>query len=151
MPSTKRVKSSPAVNFSPAAESSPGPSPPTPAPPLHLLSPSSPGMGSQPAAHSKVSAQPDPSEHLDGEWSESPGEDGANVPTGSSAMAMAMADVLFGVGGFHFFVSMVPSSFTWIVESLGFRGDREAGRRELQLAAGASGGGAEEERGGGGR
>eukprot|EP00271_Cylindrocystis_brebissonii_P021683 TRINITY_DN789_c0_g2_i1.p1 TRINITY_DN789_c0_g2~~TRINITY_DN789_c0_g2_i1.p1 ORF type:complete len:667 (+),score=137.12 TRINITY_DN789_c0_g2_i1:944-2944(+) len=47
-------------------------------------------------------------------------------------------DISYGVGGFHFFVSMVPGGLKYIVESLGFRGDRELGRRELQesLAAG---------------
>eukprot|EP00271_Cylindrocystis_brebissonii_P021682 TRINITY_DN789_c0_g1_i1.p1 TRINITY_DN789_c0_g1~~TRINITY_DN789_c0_g1_i1.p1 ORF type:complete len:657 (+),score=97.80 TRINITY_DN789_c0_g1_i1:1080-3050(+) len=45
---------------------------------------------------------------------------------------VVMADILYGVGGFHFFVSMVPASFKWVVESLGFRGEREVGRRELQ-------------------
>lgn len=58
------------------------------------------------------------------------GKDGVEIP--SHLLKSSVADVYFGVGGFHFFISMVPTGFKWIVESLGFRGDREAGRRELQ-------------------
>lgn len=36
-----------------------------------------------------------------------------------------------GYGCFHFFCSLVPSSFQWIIKILGFTGDREAGIREL--------------------
>jgi hypothetical protein len=37
----------------------------------------------------------------------------------------------FGVGTFYFFVSLVPSSFLWIVKALGFRADRKQGVKLL--------------------
>jgi len=36
-------------------------------------------------------------------------------------------DVLFGVGLFNFVISLVPPAFTFFVEALGFKGDREKG------------------------
>ena len=38
---------------------------------------------------------------------------------------------LFGLGAFHFFISLVPRAFSWILSGLGFTGDRENGLLEL--------------------
>lgn len=42
------------------------------------------------------------------------------------------ADLLFGMGAFHFFVSLVPPGFQNIAGLIGFSGEREKGREELQ-------------------
>jgi len=36
-------------------------------------------------------------------------------------------DVLFGVGLFNFIISLIPPAFTFFVEAIGFKGDREKG------------------------
>jgi len=41
-------------------------------------------------------------------------------------------DVLFGVGVFSFVISLVPPGFTFFVEAIGFKGDREKGFRILK-------------------
>ena len=42
-----------------------------------------------------------------------------------------MSHFLLGYGAFHFFVSLVPRSFQWIIKILGFKGQREEGISEL--------------------
>jgi len=42
-----------------------------------------------------------------------------------------MSHFLLGYGCFHFFWSLVPKSFQWIIKILGFTGDRDAGIHEL--------------------
>jgi hypothetical protein len=39
--------------------------------------------------------------------------------------------IAFGVGTFQFAVSMVPPAFKWIVEMIGYRGDRELAVQRL--------------------
>jgi len=41
-------------------------------------------------------------------------------------------DVLFGVGVFSFVVSLIPPTFTFFVEAIGFKGDREKGFKLLK-------------------
>eukprot|EP01135_Chromosphaera_perkinsii_P006966 Nk52_evm4s639 gene=Nk52_evmTU4s639 len=43
-----------------------------------------------------------------------------------------LADTYFGVGAFHFFVSLVPPSFRSVVELIGFEGDPKLGVEELK-------------------
>ncbi|GAQ83686.1 hypothetical protein KFL_001570250 [Klebsormidium nitens] len=53
--------------------------------------------------------------------------------SGAEALASAdRGDILYGIGGFHFFVSLVPPAFKWIVESLGFKGDQSASQPQLR-------------------
>jgi len=41
-------------------------------------------------------------------------------------------DVVFGIGVFSFVVSLIPPTFTFFVEAIGFRGDREKGFKLLK-------------------
>jgi len=41
-------------------------------------------------------------------------------------------DVLFGIGVFNFVISLVPPTFTFFVEAIGFKGDRERGFKILK-------------------
>ena len=45
----------------------------------------------------------------------------------------------FGLGCFHFFVSLVPASFQWLLSIIGFEADRARGLEELRLAEQANG------------
>jgi len=45
----------------------------------------------------------------------------------------------FGLGCFHFFVSLVPASFQWLLSIIGFVADRARGLEELRLAEQANG------------
>jgi tetratricopeptide (TPR) repeat protein len=51
---------------------------------------------------------------------------------GRAVDANSRSLIRLGVGAFHFFVSLIPSSFLWIVELIGFRGDRELALSELE-------------------
>jgi len=48
--------------------------------------------------------------------------------------ATLKASTLFGAGAFKFFVSLVPSGFTWIAQGLGFTPDREKGLQQLHTS-----------------
>ena len=43
--------------------------------------------------------------------------------------------VAFGVGAFQFGASLLPPTFLWIAEALGFKGDRQLALEQLKLAA----------------
>jgi hypothetical protein len=43
--------------------------------------------------------------------------------------------LMFTLGAFYFFVSLVPSSFQWVVEAIGFRGSRALGVELLRLVS----------------
>lgn len=47
--------------------------------------------------------------------------------------------LLFTLGAVYFFVSLVPPSFAWLVELVGFHGDRDGGLRLLKAAASVEG------------
>lgn len=44
-----------------------------------------------------------------------------------------------GIGFFHFFISVVPRQFLWLVEAIGFKADRDLALKELQLASESEG------------
>eukprot|EP01083_Nonionella_stella_P174755 606677_1 len=51
----------------------------------------------------------------------------------------AVCDLLVGVGVFHFAVSLIPPSFAWLAEVIGFESDRELGIAELEKAQNMAG------------
>lgn len=57
------------------------------------------------------------------------------LPTGYVERALA-SRVLFGVGLFQFGGSLLPPTFLWIAEALGFQGDRKLALSALKTAAG---------------
>lgn len=40
--------------------------------------------------------------------------------------------IAFGLGVYHFAISLIPHSFIWMVEAIGFKADRELGLKELE-------------------
>eukprot|EP01128_Nolandella_sp_AFSM9_P011211 TRINITY_DN792_c0_g1_i2.p1 TRINITY_DN792_c0_g1~~TRINITY_DN792_c0_g1_i2.p1 ORF type:complete len:593 (+),score=152.94 TRINITY_DN792_c0_g1_i2:419-2197(+) len=46
-----------------------------------------------------------------------------------------LSEVLFGFGVFQFIVSLVPPAYKWMVEAMGFTGDRKLGFEKLILSA----------------
>jgi len=47
---------------------------------------------------------------------------------------MIFGRIKFGLGIFHFAISLVPSTFVWVIELLGFHADRDHGLKELEIA-----------------
>jgi tetratricopeptide (TPR) repeat protein len=47
-------------------------------------------------------------------------------------------DAYKGMGLFDFFTSLVPGSFKWITQTLGYEGDRDKGLKDLSIAASSS-------------
>eukprot|EP01087_Luapelamoeba_hula_P011163 TRINITY_DN3003_c1_g1_i1.p1 TRINITY_DN3003_c1_g1~~TRINITY_DN3003_c1_g1_i1.p1 ORF type:complete len:544 (+),score=105.50 TRINITY_DN3003_c1_g1_i1:60-1634(+) len=45
----------------------------------------------------------------------------------------------FGVGLFHFMISVVPREFLWLVEAIGFKGNRQLALNEIRAASEAQG------------
>lgn len=45
-----------------------------------------------------------------------------------------------GLGFYHFIVSICPREWLWVIESVGFKADREAGLAEIKLAVGENSG-----------
>ncbi|KYQ90267.1 hypothetical protein DLAC_08870 [Tieghemostelium lacteum] len=45
----------------------------------------------------------------------------------------------YGVGIFHFLVSVVPPQYMWLVEGIGFKGNRMEGLNEIKLGASSNG------------
>eukprot|EP01125_Pyxidicula_operculata_P018614 TRINITY_DN6623_c0_g1_i1.p1 TRINITY_DN6623_c0_g1~~TRINITY_DN6623_c0_g1_i1.p1 ORF type:complete len:1121 (+),score=202.26 TRINITY_DN6623_c0_g1_i1:125-3487(+) len=45
------------------------------------------------------------------------------------------SSLLFGMGAFYFFISLIPTNFLWVLEMIGFSADREFGLRLLQECA----------------
>ncbi len=43
-----------------------------------------------------------------------------------------VSSVSFGLGCFHFFVSLVPRSFQWLLNAIGYVSDRQLGIEELR-------------------
>lgn len=46
-----------------------------------------------------------------------------------------LSNINFGVGLFHFMVSVVPKQFLWLVEGIGFKADRKLALNELTIAS----------------
>jgi len=61
------------------------------------------------------------------------------LPPSFPGYAHIVSSAYCGVGTFHFMISIVPPAFKWIVEAVGFEGDRARGMQELQLGVEAAG------------
>lgn len=58
-----------------------------------------------------------------------------SLPPTSPSYCNLACSINVGVGFFHFFISIVPRQFLWIVEAIGFKADRNLALRELYQAS----------------
>ncbi|EGG14918.1 hypothetical protein DFA_10791 [Cavenderia fasciculata] len=61
------------------------------------------------------------------------------LPTTFPIYKHILSCAYYGVGFFHFLVSVVPPQYIWLVEGIGFKGNRMEGLKEIQLSSDSNG------------